>query len=134
MWLANTIFGGMLFSPMIYAEGEKQPAFKWGKCESNDDLIKTAEFFAKISIEENEEMMFLMPVNRELQGNALDDSVGYFFHNKDNPKSSFAIVLWIESQNLCLVFDGILVRENEPKEFFNKRNKLLEIIKKLDAN
>ena len=128
------ICGYVLINPVVSAETTKQSAFNYSRCNSNDDLIKLVEFIAKTSVEKTEEMMFLMPVYGELTGNALDDSIGYFIHNKNKPQSSFTVVLWFEKQKSCLIFDGVLVRRDDPERFFNERNKILEIMRKLITN
>ena len=97
------------------------------KCETHQDFMKLGEQVVAANKNTNE-MMFLVSTFKKPTGNFLDDSTGYFVHNKDEKNGSFAMLIWLEKQKLCLMFDGIAGKVDGHK-FFEDRNKLLKIMK-----
>ena len=116
-----------------YAD-DKQKIFMTVNCESSRDLLKVAEVLVKRDGVDPNEMMLLLSPQKTPTGNALTDSIGYFVHNKDDPGSLFAIVLWLEDKKSCLVLDGFLRRQDDPINFFADRQKMLEIIRGMEED
>ena len=98
------------------------------KCETHKDFMKYGEELVASDKNANE-MMFLVPTNEKGTGNLLDDSIGYFVHNKNKENGSFSMLIWLEKEKVCLVFAGMASKLDGHK-FFENRNKVLKIVEK----
>lgn len=99
----------------------------WFKCNTHKDLLKLGEKALERGKELNE-FMFLIPINTRVN-NFLDDSIGYFIHNKNEKLSGFIMILWMENEKKCLYFDGSAGKV-KGHDFFKQRNALLDALKK----
>jgi hypothetical protein len=64
---------------------------------------------------------------RPITGNALEDSLGVFLSNPE--RRDFALILWLEGSQKCLIFDGVAVLEENPVQLFRGRKEVFDTLR-----
>ena len=127
------IFSAFLVVHVVQAQEPEPPIVQFFKCKTTEDLVNVADLFGKTKINKMTGKMYNFLSNqRPVTGNALDDSIGYFF--TDDPPGNgngrlFLMLLFLEDRGVCISMIGAAYTSYKtPKEFFEMRQVGLKIM------